>query len=84
MDEAKLFSVLSSGRSGGNEHKLECRKLYTAVRKISLGVTDHLWSYSKPSWVLSCVTYWRKPPLEGELDWRISRGPFYPYDFVTV
>ena len=78
MDGARLFLLVCSNGTKDNEHGLEHGKFYTNMRKklLTVLVTGHwnrlptdvlwrllLWRYSKPTWVLSCVTYCREPAL---------------------
>ena len=91
---ARIFSVVPSDRTKGNELKLEHRKFHLTIRWNSEGNSPRtsclerlwsvfLWRYSKPAWTLSSVTYCREPALAQGLDLMISRGPF-PYNQHTI
>jgi len=95
LDESRLSLLVPSDRIRGYGPKLEHRKFHMNVRKslFTVRVTEHwnrlperlwslfLWTYSKTTWTLSCVTYCREPALVEGLDLMNSRGPFPPVQF---
>ena len=70
-------ALMPSIKTRGSGHKWEHMKFHTKIRKTLLwgwqstgtGYPERLWSilwrYPRPTWMLSCATYGRKPVLAG-------------------
>ena len=96
MDEARVFSLVCSNRTRSNGLKVELRKFHTNMQNnfFTIRVTEcwnrlperlwvlPLWRYSRPIWMLTCVTYCTIPALAMRLDW-MSWNPFQHLQFYN-
>lgn len=88
-DGTRIFLVMPSERTSGNRHKLGHGKNFTVretehQNRLPKEVVESLWIYSKPTWMLSCVTYCRQPTLAGSWTGQSPEVPSDSYDSVIL